>query len=196
MPHFNEFFDSKHIGFWSLGGGDCIATITKVGRGTVGGQQGREPSKKAIITFREFEQPMACNKTNAKTIAKMYGADVREWVGKRVTLYPTTTRFGGEEVECIRVRPKRPTGEGQRQPNRQVDPAGREKQNRAANREHPAAALGAVTDAKELLAAVRSCAKWIEANMEKGWPKIVALCEKHGVEEIEADAALQEALSS
>jgi hypothetical protein len=68
-------------------------------------------SKKPVIVFAGKKKKFAVNKTNGKTIAGMYGTDVAAWKGKQVTLYPTTTRFGGETVECIRVRPAVPSKE-------------------------------------------------------------------------------------
>lgn len=51
------------------------------------------------------------NKTNGRTIKGMYG-DVKNWIGKKVTLYATTARGkGGQSVECIRVRSVVPTAE-------------------------------------------------------------------------------------
>ena len=32
----------------------------------------------------------------------------QDWNGKRITLYADTTRFGGDIVECLRVRPYAP----------------------------------------------------------------------------------------
>ena len=49
-----------------------------------------------------------CNKTNGRTIAKLYGK-TENWIGKRITLFPTDTRgAGGQTVPCIRVRPNEP----------------------------------------------------------------------------------------
>src|SRR5262245_22649845 len=104
MTHFRSMLDAEHMGAWDLDG-DRIVTITKVDPGTVGGQKGRKKEKKAILHFREFPRPMVCNVTNAKAIAGMYGVHVEKWIGKRITLYPTTTTFGSETVDCIRVRP-------------------------------------------------------------------------------------------
>ena len=35
------------------------------------------------------------------------GYDVDGWIGKSVVLYPATTSFGGETVDCIRVKESR-----------------------------------------------------------------------------------------
>jgi hypothetical protein len=191
MTHFRAMFDSDYAGVWDLDGKDRIVTITKVEAGTVGGQKGKKKGKKAIVHFAELSKPMACNVTNAKTIAGLYGAHVNAWIGKRITLYATTTEFGGETVDCVRVRPVIPSGEAQRFEGKPVDREVREKQERAARKaEHPAAAIGAANDADELLAAIKACAPWILEKREARWPSVLERCEKHGVSPEDAETAL------
>jgi hypothetical protein len=69
---------------------------------------GGKKSKKPLCYFRNVPKPLGLNATNCKTIAALYGNDTDGWVGKRITLYPTTTQMGGETVECVRVRPRVP----------------------------------------------------------------------------------------
>lgn len=198
MTHYRAMFDTNYVGVWDLDGGDRVVTITKVEPGKVGGQQGRKTDRKPIIHFRELDAPLICNVTNAKAIAGIYGADVRAWVGKRITLFPTTTRFGAETVECIRVRPTAPKGaptDGPR--SRPVDPEVREKQNRAAGRSepHPARPIADASSPGEMLTAIRTCAQWISAeDTAKRWEWVAERCVEVGVDVDEADAALQEAL--
>jgi hypothetical protein len=71
--------------------------------------QGGKSQKKPIIHFKGTNKKLVLNKTNAKSIAKVLGTGVcEEWVGKQIILYPTTTRCGGEEVDCVRVRERVP----------------------------------------------------------------------------------------
>lgn len=51
---------------------------------------------------------MILNVTNMKTIAKMYGPYIEKWAGKRVQIYASTTKFGGDTVECLRIRKEAP----------------------------------------------------------------------------------------
>ncbi len=194
MAHFREFFDTPYIGVWDLGGRDRVATITKVTSGAVGGQQGKKEAKKAIVHTREFDKPFCCNVTNATTIAGMYGADTREWVGKRITLFPTTTEFARKTVDCIRVRPTIPRGEPEHVGSRPVDREVREKQDRAAGRaESPGAPIAAATTPNELLAAIGACAAWITADHERIWPRVLKRCEELGLDEQSAVLAIAEA---
>ena len=71
---------------------------------------------KALVMFngtngKPIEKPMVFNKTNIKTVMKLYGRNWRQnWLGKPITLYATTCEAkGGKVVDCIRVRPDAPS---------------------------------------------------------------------------------------
>lgn len=102
--------DRDYLFAFDLQGRDCTVTIAKVTGGEIKGTGGKK-SKKPLCYFRESRdnRPLGLNSTNCKTIAAMYGNDTAGWVGKRITLYPTTTTFGPDTVECIRVRPGVPS---------------------------------------------------------------------------------------
>lgn len=104
---YRTMFDSEYLGAWDLPR-DVTVTIATVKAGQLVGEKGRT-AKKPIITFAGKTKAFAANKTNCKTIAAMYGTDTREWIGKRITLYATTTEFGGKQMDCIRVRPQVPS---------------------------------------------------------------------------------------
>ena len=108
---YRTMFDRDYIGHFDLLDRDVTVTISKVVAGQLTAMGGRK-SKKPIIYFHGKEKGMICNKTNSKTIAALYGNFVEGWVGQRITLYVSTTRNpeGGDDVQCIRVRPKAPEG--------------------------------------------------------------------------------------
>jgi hypothetical protein len=54
---------------------------------------------KGIISFDRTEKKLALNRTNGICIKEMFGKKLSEWVGKRVTLFPS--QWNGED--CIRV---------------------------------------------------------------------------------------------
>ena len=89
---------------------DQLTSPVKVTGGEIKGTGGKK-SKKPLCYFRESkdQRPLGLNSTNCKTIAAMYGNDTANWIGKRITLYPTQTSFGSETVDCIRVRPGVPS---------------------------------------------------------------------------------------
>lgn len=107
MSDYRAMFDRDYIGAWDLKGRDVTVTIASVKAGELVGEKGRK-AKKPIIRFERTDKAFAANKTNCKTIAAMYGNDTRKWVGRRITMYATETEFGGNTVECIRVRPQVP----------------------------------------------------------------------------------------
>ena len=102
MTDYRTMFDRDYIGAWDLKG-DTTVTISRVEAKELTAQGGRK-SKKPIVYFERADKGFACNKTNAKTIAGMYGNDTEQWVGKKLTLFATQTQMGGETVDCIRVR--------------------------------------------------------------------------------------------
>lgn len=113
--HYKKMFDDKeHLYAFDLDGREVTAQIERVTAGEISGEQGRK-SKKPVVSFVGKAKKLALNKTNGKTIASLYGSDTDGWAGKWITMYPTTTNFGGETVECIRVRNQVP----------QAKPAGR-----------------------------------------------------------------------
>lgn len=112
MAHYKTMYDDSDMLFsHDLGGREVTVQIKRVYGGELIGEKGRK-SKKPFVEFVGKQKKLALNKSNGKTIARMYGTDTKEWEGKWLTLYPTTTEFGGETVDCIRIRPKVPTGKG------------------------------------------------------------------------------------
>ncbi len=118
-----SMFDREYLGAWDLVDRDgkpidVTAEIVRVAAGVLT-SKGDKKTKKPIVFFKGKEKGFALNKTNTAIIAKLYTHDTRLWVGKRITMYATTTSFGRETVDCIRVRPTepRPMRPGQREPD-------------------------------------------------------------------------------
>lgn len=60
--------------------------------------------KGAVIAyFHERPLQLGTNKTNGYCLKRMFGNNPHDWIGKRITIYPTTTSFGKEKVDCIRI---------------------------------------------------------------------------------------------
>ena len=101
-------FDKDFLYSFDLQGRDVTVIIDRVKAGTLTGVGGKK-NKKPIVYFRGKEKGLGLNITNARTIAGMYGGfDVEKWIGKAITLYPTSTTFGDKTVDCIRIRPEIP----------------------------------------------------------------------------------------
>ena len=62
--------------------------------------------KKLVLAFSNNDMPLVLNKTNATTLAEIYGPETGEWEGKAIKLVPSTTSFQGKMVKCIRISPE------------------------------------------------------------------------------------------
>lgn len=99
---------SDYLAAVELKGRDVTVTVAKVefeDLQLAGGKKERKP----VISFVGKKKKFVCNKTNADSIAQMYGTKADEWVGKRITLYPTKTTVGKKMEPCIRVRESVPS---------------------------------------------------------------------------------------
>jgi hypothetical protein len=104
MAHYQLLYPSEYIAACDLHEKDTTVQIEKVEVETLVGTDGKKQAK-PVLTFRGAKKRMVCCKTNAKTIAKQHGNDTDGWVGKKITIYPTTCQSFGETKECVRVRP-------------------------------------------------------------------------------------------
>ena len=102
--HYKKLINPDYLGAYSLDPGkDMVLTIKSVGRETITGAGGKTEDC-PVCRWVENQKPMILNVTNMKTIAKMYGPYIEHWAGKRVQIYASTTKFGGDTVECLRIR--------------------------------------------------------------------------------------------
>lgn len=106
--HWRLLFPTDYVAAPELKGKDANVTIKSVSVEELPLAGRSDTERRPVIRFAETPKKLVLNKTNAKVLAKLLGPELREWVGKRITLYPTTTKFGPETVDCIRVRPKLP----------------------------------------------------------------------------------------
>ena len=102
----SDVFPSKYLKAEDLEGANVTVTIEEVNREEVGPKK----ESKLVISFANTLKKMVLNKTNAATIAKLYGEETDEWLGKRIILYSKDTEFQGEMVLALRVSLQKPTG--------------------------------------------------------------------------------------
>ena len=110
MPDYRTLFDSKYVASYDLENGDVTVTISAVRSEELSAHNG-DAERKAVLTFSDAKKEFVCVKTNCKLIAGMYGKDVDNWIGKRITLYKTQCEAFGDVVDCVRVRPAAPAAE-------------------------------------------------------------------------------------
>ena len=109
----NDAFPSHYLKASDLGDAQPVVTIDRVEIEAVG----RDKEMKPVVYFQGKEKGIVLNKTNSKKIAQIASSpDTDDWRGVKVILYATETEFGGETVECIRV--KQSKGEFGRRPQR------------------------------------------------------------------------------
>lgn len=109
---YRAYFDSSVYRVWHLNGKERTYRITKVTR--LDSEFRGEMRKQPLLRLEDSKGnavplPLALNKTNAKTVAGLYGNKPASWVGKTITLYPTTTDVGGRTEDCIRIRNEDPS---------------------------------------------------------------------------------------
>lgn len=104
----NEAFPSRYLSATAdiPEDGDLVLTIKEIVSENVG--QGAKAEDKPVIYFTEHKKGLIVNKTNAKTISGLYGAETDGWVGKKLALFATEVDFQGEQKLAIRVRLKAP----------------------------------------------------------------------------------------
>jgi hypothetical protein len=105
-PHVDLLFPSDYITAADLRGRDVTVVIEGIEPRHELRREGGKKDHKPVVRMKNSAKKWVLNKTNARAIAKLYGTEVMGWLGKAVTLYPTKARFGSEEVDAIRVRPR------------------------------------------------------------------------------------------
>lgn len=108
MTHWKQNFNYAYTGAYELAPGEeRTLTISKTTREEVVNQQGGKETC-FVAYFSESNKPMVLNKTNCKTISKLYGPFVENWIGKRITIKSETVKAFGETVDALRVRNTKP----------------------------------------------------------------------------------------
>lgn len=104
MPRMGAMFPSKWLAAADLDDADLTVTISKCTFEEV-----TPTESKWVLWFDETDKAMVLNKTNSKMIAQLLlSDDTDDWVGRKVTLFPTQVDFQGDQVDAIRVRKKLP----------------------------------------------------------------------------------------
>ncbi len=102
----NQAYPSRYIAAEDLQGRSVTVTIQSVSLEELG--QGHDKDTKLVLTFAGKAKALVCNKTNAKTIEKLYGPETDHWVGKPIIIAPREVEFQGNMVWAIRVSLQKP----------------------------------------------------------------------------------------
>jgi hypothetical protein len=102
MPNINDAFPSKYLKASDLQGQEPVVTMDRVEFEPVGHKR----EMKGVLYFVGKDKGLVLNKTNATKIIDLSGTAItEEWNGVRIRLYATETTFGGDTVDCIRIKP-------------------------------------------------------------------------------------------
>jgi hypothetical protein len=100
---FDAIYGSKYFSVADLRGQQLRRKIGKVEVADLREKDGTTKRKWAVY-FEAEDKPLVLNKTNAQKLAKVFGKDSSQWIGRPVELYAEMTSFG----EGVRLRPLRP----------------------------------------------------------------------------------------
>jgi len=112
LTHWKKLINPIYIGAYSIEKGkDLNVTIEKVVREMVIGNGGKK--EECTVAYLKGQKPFILNRTNSKMITRLLGTPyIEEWAGKSITLFISTTKVaGGDNVECLRIRPVLPQSE-------------------------------------------------------------------------------------
>ena len=107
MPTINEMFPSKYLKAEDLRGKDGKGWRefnVSINSCEVEDMGGEDHEMKYVLRFAGAEKGLPLNKTNAETIAEVYGTRSEDWIGKKVILFVTTVGTPQGPKPGIRIR--------------------------------------------------------------------------------------------
>lgn len=102
----STLYPSKYAKAADLNGKAVTLTMRRVVIEEMGHGDKRE--KKPVLYFDKATKGVILNRTNAVTIANLYGDETDEWAGHRITIEPARVRAFGATHDVIRVRAEIP----------------------------------------------------------------------------------------
>lgn len=103
MAQINQLFPSKFLKYDDLQGKRVVVTITEAKVGEYNGKPTVE------LRFKGTDKQFSASRINCMAIAEAVGStDTDDWIGKRVTLFPTKIEVAGQWKPCVRVDPVPP----------------------------------------------------------------------------------------
>lgn len=102
----NDLFPSKYLKHTDAEP-DIIVTISRITQEKMKNNDGEE-EQKPVIYFSEQEKGMVLNRTNANTLAELFGSDIGNWTGERVTLTSVEVDAFGKMQKALRFKAASP----------------------------------------------------------------------------------------
>jgi hypothetical protein len=111
----SDAFPSNYLKATDFTDGPALLVMDRTEIETIG------DDRKMILYFHGREKGLVCNKTNANTIADLYGDDTEAWHGREIVLFEAYVDFQGKSVPAVRVRaPKKKAAAAQPAARRQA----------------------------------------------------------------------------
>jgi hypothetical protein len=88
--------------------GSMTVTVARVALEKMHDKTGKE-IEKPVVGFLELPKSLVTNKTNWKTLTKLFGEDTDAWISNRITMVVIPVDAFGETVDGIRLIPVKPT---------------------------------------------------------------------------------------
>lgn len=111
--HWKSLYNPNYFGCYCFEDDkDIVLTIQSMVREMVTGEGGKS-EECTVMYFKENAKPLICNKTNCKTMEKLFQSSfIEDWCGRKIQLYPDhKVRFGKDIVDGVRIRPFLPKEE-------------------------------------------------------------------------------------
>lgn len=93
----DELYPGRFLKVGEMKGKQVTLKISDVDLEELVGDKGQQI--KGVISFEKTPKKLALNKTNGLCLREMFGKKLPDWIGKRITLFPS--QWNGED--CIRV---------------------------------------------------------------------------------------------
>lgn len=101
--HVDLLFPSNYVKAADLKGKSVPVVIERIVPREELVMAGNKKDYKPVVFLRGKEKGWVLNKTNAKSIAKVYGNEITAWLGKTVVIMMAMVENRGDMVEAIRV---------------------------------------------------------------------------------------------
>lgn len=99
--------NSSYLRAYHLQGKEVTVEIESAQTEKVKNKEGKE-RKMLVLYFAGKSLGLGLCNENIDTIKELYGKTVKDWFGKRITLFAKKVNAFGEMVEAIRIRPTVP----------------------------------------------------------------------------------------
>lgn len=105
MAKLDDIFKSEYLKASDIPEEGLILTIAGCELVELG--QGKDKETKPVLSFKEVDKGLVCNKTNCGTIHKLTGSDdTDDWEGHKIRLITLEVDFQGTLTNAIRVSSK------------------------------------------------------------------------------------------